>query len=211
MERQATNGYPVRLEVLLMKTCLMLLDLQHGILQSDRIPWESKDTPGKTIAAAQQLRSAARGAGVLDVGAVRPIHEGEFDRPRMQAALKSGKVPRKVLPMAVGSPDAPIEGEEVVHKMGVSAFCGTRVEGRLRNRGAQEVVVAGAFTHMVVERAVGQGFDLGFELHVAAGTCCSPTTALHEASLANGISNFARILGDIEAASAVLEAGRKVR
>ena len=127
-----------------------------------------------------------------------------LDEPRTAAAVKSGKTPRLIMPLGFGSADvefvlAPRADEEVDHKIGVSAFGGTRTETLLRNLGSTDVIVAGVFTHMAVESTVRHGFDLGFRLHVAAPACCSPTRALHDASLSTGISNFARVLTDTAA------------
>jgi nicotinamidase-related amidase len=200
-----------------MTTCFMLVDMQRGILQSARIPWESQDIPSLAIESANRLLAAARRVTpVVHVGVVRPLREGAFDQPRTQAAIKSGKAPRQVLPMVSGSADVefvcpPSEAEEIIHKVGVSAFAGTRAEMILRNYDTRDVVVAGAFTHMAVESTVRQGFDLGFRMHVAAAACCSPTKALHDAALSTGIANFARVLGDIESAVKALEDGRSAR
>jgi nicotinamidase-related amidase len=199
-----------------MSACLLLLDMQHGILRSGRIPWESPQLPELAIKSAGELLGAARRLRmpVVHVGVIRPHEEGAFDRPRTQAAARSGKVPRQILPMAASSKDvefvlAPAGQEEVVHKNGVSAFVGTRAELLFRNLGADDIFVAGAFTHMVVESTVRHGFDLGLRMHVVADACCSPTKALHEGALATGIPNFAFVLGDSKSAITAWETGVK--
>lgn len=193
-----------------MSACLMLLDLQHGILRSGRMTWERPDIPVAATDAAEALVSEARRARIpiIHVGVVRPLAPGSLDQPRTSAAAKSGKVPRQVLPMLRGSEDVsfvirPADDEEVVHKIGVSAFVGTRAEALLRNLDARDVFVAGAFTHMVVESTVRHGFDLGFRMTVAADACCSPTKALHDSALSTGIPNFARVLSGVAALEAL--------
>ncbi|MGE0852689.1 MAG: isochorismatase family protein [Hyphomicrobiaceae bacterium] len=148
---------------------------------------------------------------VIHVGVARPLKAGLLDEPRTATAIKSGKVPRQILPLAPGRTEGgfvltPNADEEVDYKIGVSAFAGT--ETLLRNLGNPDVIVAGVFTHMAVESTVRHGFDLGFRLHVATPECCAPTRALHEASLSTGSPNFARELADT---AAVAEAMRTLK
>jgi len=189
-----------------MTIALVLLDLQNGILLSDRIAWEDSATPTRTLDAARMLLEGARAARVpvIHVGVVRPHARGAFDALRTANAVKSGKPPREVLAMAAGTRDvefvlSPQAGEETVHKIGVSAFQGTRLDTLLRNGGVSDVVVAGAFTHMVVESTVRQGFDLGYRMTVAEDACCAPVSAPHKNALATGIPNFALVVKAIDA------------
>jgi nicotinamidase-related amidase len=189
-----------------MTIALVLLGLQKGILLSDRIAWEDPATPRKALSAAETLLSGARAAGtaVIHVGVARPLARGAFDALRTANAIKSGRVPRDVLGMAPGSADVefvlqPTASEETVHKIGVSAFQGTRLDTLLRNAGIRDVVVAGAFTHMVVESTVRQGFDLGYRMTVVEDACCAPALGPHSAALTIGIPNFAAIVKTAEA------------
>ena len=189
-----------------MTIALVLLDLQKGIVQSDKIPWEDSATPRNALSAAKTLLDGARSARIpiFHVGVVRPLARGTFDVVRTATAAKSGKPPREVLALAAGSVDvefvlAPQPGEEIVHKIGVSAFQGSRLDTLLRNAGASDVYVAGAFTHMVVESSVRQGFDLGYCMHVVRDACCAPAAVPHNNALATGIPNFARVLDAAEA------------
>jgi nicotinamidase-related amidase len=183
-------------------TALVLLDIQRGILASDAIRFEDPARPAAVLESTGALLAAARRAGspVIHVGVVRAERRGSFDDPRTAAAKSSGKTPRDMLPLAAGSPEVEflhpvLSGEEVVHKMGVSAFEGTRLDQLLRSAGAQEVIVAGAFTHMVVESTVRQGFDLGYRMTVASDGCCAPRNALHDNALTMTLPNFAVVEG----------------
>ncbi|MBS0320777.1 MAG: cysteine hydrolase [Proteobacteria bacterium] len=197
-----------------MTVALVLLDLQVGLVRSPRIAWEDPATPGRAIEAARALLDAARGNGVpvIHVGVVRPHARGQFDTPRTMVARKSGRIPRDVAPLEAGSDDTafvlvPGPGEEVVHKVGVSAFQGTRLDALLRNAGIHDVVVAGAFTHMVVESTVRQGFDLGYRMTVVTDACCAPVAAAHQAAMTVGIPSFAIVAG-LEESVALLAQGR---
>ena len=196
-----------------MSACLVLLDLQEGILRTGPITFDDPNRVESVLTAASRLLEAARAAKsmVVHVGVARPHRRGLFDEKRSAAALKTGKAPRDILPLSKGSPEtafvlAPEASEEVVYKSGVSAFQGTQLDSLLRNAGIRDVVVAGAFTHMVVESTVRQGFDMGYRMHVAESACCSPVIDLHRSSLTVGIPNFAQVL-DVESAANLLQQG----
>ncbi len=187
---------------------LVLLDIQRAIVASDAIQFENPGLRDDCIRAAAALLDAARKAGapIVHVGVVRPARKGFADTPRTNAALASGKVPRDILPMSAGTQAvefvlAPATAEDVVHKSGVSAFEGTRLDQLLRSGGVTELVIAGAFTHMVVESTARQGFDLGYRVVVAKDACCAPKNVLHDNSFATGIPNFAIIEDSAKAAS----------
>jgi len=189
-----------------MNTALVLLDLQKGIVLSEKIAWEDPQVPRLALKAAETLLHGARAAGspVIHVGVVRPHRRGAFDEVRTANAHKSGRAPRDVLALAAGSADiefalAPFAGEEIVHKTGVSAFQGTQLDTLLRHSEVRNVVVAGAFTHMAVESTVRQGFDLGYRMIVVRDACCAPVAAAHNSALNIGIPNFAAIVETAEA------------
>jgi nicotinamidase-related amidase len=189
-----------------MSLALVLLDLQKGILQSPAIHWEDPSTPSRTIAAAGRVLTAARDAGalVVHVGVQRPHRRGTSDVLRTANARTSGRSPRDILALAPGSEEvafvvAPATGEEIVYKVGVSAFQGTRLDALLRNAAATDVLVAGAFTHMVVESTVRQGFDLGYRMAVIEDACCAPASAPHQSAMSVGIPAFADVTRSDEA------------
>lgn len=182
-----------------MPIALCLLDFQRGIVLSHDIKWESPTVAPEAIAGAQLLLDAARANHiiVIHVAVVRPHRRGHFDAIRTATAVRLLRPPRDVVPLAAGTPDidlvlAPRADEEVVYKVGVSAFQNTRLDTLLRNAGADEVYIAGAFTHMVVESTARQGFDLGYRMTVVRDACCAPVAAAHDNALATGIPNFAR-------------------
>jgi biuret amidohydrolase len=196
-----------------MPAALVLLDLQHGILSSPAVAWENPRTPAMVTATADELLRAGRAARLLVVhaGVVRAQARGALDEIRTSAAHKSGRAPRDVLAMAAGTRDvefalAPVAGEEIVHKMGVSAFAGTRLDLLLHSVGVRDVFIGGVFTHMVVESTARQGFDLGYRMHVVSDACAAPATAPHQNALATGIPNFAVVLNVGDAVAAMVKA-----
>jgi nicotinamidase-related amidase len=197
-----------------MTTALVLLDLQRSLVANDALAFENPALRDGCVRAATALLDAARKAGapVVHVGVVRPARKGFADTPRTQAAIASGKVPRDILPMAAGSEGVQFvlqveSGEDIVHKAGVSAFEGTRLDQLLRSAGVTDVVIGGAFTHMVVESTARQGFDLGYRMVVAKDACCAPKNVLHDNSLATGIPNFAVVEEASQAAARFAKQG----
>lgn len=195
-----------------MTVAVVLLDLQRGILHAPGLPWDDVGTPGRVLDAARCLLAGAREAGVpvIHVGVARARRSGLFDRPRTAVADKTGKAPRQAMPLAPGTADIdfllePHAEEERIFKMGVSAFHGTALDGHLRSQGVRDVIIAGTFTHMVVESTARQGFDLGYTMHVCAQACCAPKQQIHDTSLTVGIPAFARV-HDLEAALKLMEA-----
>jgi nicotinamidase-related amidase len=190
-----------------MTRALVLLDLQAGILRAPGLPWDDPATPDRVLQAAKKLLDAARSAKapVVHVGVNRARHRGGFDQPRTAMADRLGKAPRDAMPLLAGTPEVAFllqaEAEEdIVHKVGVSAFQGTQLDQLLRSHGVEEVVIGGAFTHMVVESTARQGFDLGYRMVVCSEICCAPKQQVHEGSLNTGIPNFARVVSLDEAA-----------
>lgn len=196
-----------------MTISLILLDFQQGILRAPGLPWDDAETPDKVLRAAKILLAAARetGAPVIHVGVARARRSGLADEPRTAMADKLGKAPRQAMPLAPDTPDIafllePKADEEQVYKTGVSAFHGTALDGHLRSQGARDVIIAGAFTHMVVESTARQGFDLGYALHVCSDASCAPKQQVHDTALSVGIPNFARVV-DLDGALKLLKAG----
>lgn len=196
-----------------MTVALVLLDIQRGILQAPGLPWDDPDTPEKVLKAADRLLGEARTAGrpVIHVGVARARRSGSFDEPRTAVADSIGKSPRQAMPLAPDTPDIefllePRDDEERVYKIGVSAFHGTPLDTHLRSQGVRDVLIAGAFTHMVVESTARQGFDLGYSMHVCSDASCAPKQQIHDASLSTGIPGFARV-HDLEAAVSLITGG----
>ncbi|TCT09628.1 cysteine hydrolase [Paralcaligenes ureilyticus] len=184
-----------------MATALVLLDIQRAILDPNIIKFQDTSIPATTVEAASALVAAARSVGmpVIHVGVTRPYIRGAFDAIRTSNAEAAGKAPRDILALAQRSKGIeflipPLGEEEVIYKIGVSAFAGTRLDQLLRNQSIQEIIVAGAFTHMVVESTVRSGFDLGYRMVVAKDACCAPARPPHENSFTTGIPNFAIVL-----------------
>lgn len=74
---------------------------------------------------------------------------------------------------------APTPGELILPKSCSSVFIGTNLDFLLRRLGITSLVVGGVVTHACVERAIGDGYDLGYSLVLLRDGCASLTDELH--------------------------------
>jgi len=68
---------------------------------------------------------------------------------------------------------APRAGEPVVEKNFPNAFRATDLEARLRAAGVDQLVIAGAMSHMCIDATARAAFDHGFKCTVAEDACAT--------------------------------------
>lgn len=154
---------------------LLLIDCQR--LFADPESPAALPGAGRACRAAARDLSAARREG-------RPVvHVRFLTRPRSPMA-------RRWRPLLAESPWAgpwpPLAerpGEPVVVKEGYSAFRGTSLARRLRNRGVRRVLLAGFMTDLCVQASAADAFEEGFAVRVRAAACASRTPARHRRGL----------------------------
>jgi nicotinamidase-related amidase len=88
---------------------------------------------------------------------------------------------------------APAAGEAVITKHAVNAFQGTDLKQRLDALGVDQLVIAGAMSHMCIEGATRAAADLGYECRVIHDACATrdqewigrvvPAADVHAASM----------------------------
>jgi len=80
---------------------------------------------------------------------------------------------------------APVDGEPVFEKLGMSAFVGTPLESVLRDRGVTTVILVGAVLETGIEPTARHAADLGFLPVVVEDACGIVEPAAAERSLAS--------------------------
>ncbi len=99
---------------------------------------------------------------------------------------------------------APLPVESVFVKHYPNSFRDTPLLDALREGGIQRLVVAGSMTHMCIDTTVRAGYDLGFEILLAADACATrslsylgqtiPAQQVHAVFLAAIDGTFAKVL-----------------
>ncbi len=173
-----------------MKSALILIDLQN-----DYFPGGAMELAGMTGAAAKarDLLTAFRQAG----------------RPRFHVqhlALGPGATFfRPGTPgVEIHANVQPHEGEPVIQKHYPNAFRDTGLLEMLKTAGVEELIIAGAMSHMCIDASTRAAFDFGFSCTVIHDACASrdlvfqgrtiPAAQVHGAFMAALGMRFARIM-----------------
>ena len=92
--------------------------------------------------------------------------------------------------------------ELVIVKATSGSFARTPLEEWLRSRGATQIVLSGVFTNLCIDSTARAGFDLGFEVTVAADACAALSPELHANALASLGMIYAKIMSTNDVVSA---------
>jgi biuret amidohydrolase len=215
---------PQSISIDLKRTALIIIDMQRDFLE----PGGFGETLGNDVSLLQAavvplqaVLAAARAAGML------VIHTREGHRPDLSDAPPA-KVERGAPSMRIGdvgpmgrilvrgepghdivSALYPAEGEPVIDKPGKGAFYQTDLESMLKNRGIENLLVAGVTTEVCVNTTVREANDRGYRCIVLADCCASYFPEFHDMGLkmikAQGgifgwVSDSAKLLAALEAA-----------
>lgn len=82
----------------------------------------------------------------------------------------------------------------MVEKNTYSAFRNTRLEEKLLEMGAKEVIVTGVMTNLCCETTAREAFVRGFRVFFSADATATSDSELHEAALKNLAYGFAYLL-----------------
>lgn len=97
----------------------------------------------------------------------------------------------------------PHEGEKVVAKRHYSAFFGTDLEGWLRDRGVEDLVICGVMTNLCCETTARDAFMRDFRVFFCHDATATADPELHLAALKNLAYGFAVIVGVEEVVEAL--------
>lgn len=156
-------------------TALLVMDLQHAILQA-------VEDPGYVPRVAGAI-AAARAAGVPVVYVVigfRPGHVDISPRNAAFAALPGDRFTGDDPGAAIHPDVAPLPGDTIVTKKRVSAFAGSDLELVLRSAGVEHLVLTGVATSGVVLSTLRQAADLDFRLTVLSDACHDRDREVHD-------------------------------
>jgi nicotinamidase-related amidase len=139
---------------------LLIIDIQNDYFPGGAFPLVE---PEAAAAAARRVLDAFRASGepVVHLQHVWDAPDAEFMRPGTDGVEIHALV-------------APAGGELVIEKAAPNGFVGTALEGELRARGVEELVVAGMMSSMCVDATVRAAVDLGFTATVVHDGCAAP-------------------------------------
>ena len=142
-----------------MARALVIVDIQRDYFPGGRMPLHE---PEAAAAKAGEVLAAFRAAG-------DPVIHVQHQSPAGGPFLEEGTPGAEIMPAV-----EPRDDETVIHKREPNSFLGTGLEQRLRDHGADEVVVVGMMTSMCVDATTRAGADLGFTMTVVPDACAAP-------------------------------------
>lgn len=170
-----------------MNTALLLIDVQQAF---DDPAWGPRNNPGAEAAIARLL-AAFRAQGL-------PVIHVKHDSVEPHSTLRPDRPGNALKPEA-----APLAGEPLFSKSVNSAFIGTDLEARLRERGIGALVIAGFITNHCVSTTARMAGNLGFQVTVVEDACATfdfkdadgviPAATMHRIGLAELRGEFAEI------------------
>ena len=167
-----------------MTRALVIIDIQNDYFPNGR---HELVGPEAAAANAARLLAAQRAAGgpVFHVQHVWEGEDAEFFAPGTPGVEIHESV-------------RPLTGEPVVQKAYPNSFRETDLERRLRDAGADELLVVGMMTSMCVDATVRAAVDLGFGCTVAHDACATLDLEFGGATIpAAGVQGaFMAALGD---------------
>jgi nicotinamidase-related amidase len=173
-----------------MKSALILIDIQN-----DYFPGGALELAGMTQAAAQ-----ARAVLTMCRQARRPIFHVQHLALGPGAAFFRPNTPGVEINESV----RPLPGEALVRKHYPNAFRDTGLLEALTNAGVEEVIVAGAMSHMCVDATTRAAFDYSLTCTVIHDACATrdlvfqgqtiPAAQVHGAFMAALGMRYARVI-----------------
>jgi nicotinamidase-related amidase len=140
-----------------MRTALVIIDVQNGILQG-LDPERAGDTAAALDAVVARLRALIARARESAVPVIYVQHEGSPGH-----RLEPGGPGWEIRPEI-----APAPGEPVVRKRACDAFFETTLASHLATLGADRLVVAGCMTQYCVDTTVRRAVTLGYDVTLVA-------------------------------------------
>lgn len=180
------------------KPTLILIDAQKAFDDPEYGATESRNNPGAEANIARLL-AAWREAGAPIV------HVHHFETDPAYTMFHKGSEGFEFKPEA-----EPADGEPVIEKSVNSAFIGTDLEQRLRDAGAEALVMAGITTDHCVSTTVRMAGNMGFDTTVVDDACYTfprespdgevfPADLVHRIAIASLNEEFAEAVSTDEA------------
>lgn len=97
-------------------------------------------------------------------------------------------------PLSIIDPEISTPQAVAINKSRYDAFCNTRLENMLRDKGIERVVICGLLTHLCCETTARSAFMRGFEVFFAADGTATYNEQFHCAALLSLAHGFAALV-----------------
>lgn len=180
-------------------TALVVIDLQKGIV-GPPMAHPVEQVVGNTVALADAFRARDLPVVLVNVAGGPGVRT---DRSAAMAAAAGTGAGAGAAGAAAGPREFPADFAELLPELGagdadilvtkraVSAFAGTDLEARLRERGVTQIVLTGVATSAGVESTARAASDLGFHVTVATDACSDRSPVEHDFSATTALTRFA--------------------
>ncbi|MGJ8525055.1 Isochorismatase family protein YecD [Halomonadaceae bacterium LMG 33818] len=159
-------------------TALILIDLQAGIVKSDKGPYSADEIVTKGKALAETFRKAGAPVVLIKVG----FKAGEGPSRNVSNPSLPEQTPEGFDTLV---PDLEHDGDIVIQKHHWGAFTGTELDLQLRRHGIKTVVIGGIATNFGVESTARSAWELSYDVVIPEDACTSRNAELHEFSINN--------------------------
>ena len=184
-----------------MRCALIIQDMQNDVVM-DGGAFASSGSPAhcreqNAIANAKRLAEAARARGVMVIHVWFVVEPGApgvtANAPLFEGLIDAKALVRGTWGAAPVPGLEPQAGDQMVEKMRMSAWEGTRLEAMLKAAGRDFVIVTGAWTNMSIEHTARTGADKGFYMVVPEDCCSTMNAEWHIAAVNYAIQNVAMV------------------
>jgi nicotinamidase-related amidase len=170
------------------KTALVIIDLQKGIVGMPAAPYSAADVVEKSARLAKAFREKK-----APVVYVRVDMANVLNLPVDAPMRPPGTPPPPAAAMELVPEAGFQDGDILITKRHWGAFAGTELEQILRKRGVDTVVLTGISTNIGVESTARQGTGLGFAFVIAEDACSSRDASDHRHSMEKIFPRLARV------------------
>jgi nicotinamidase-related amidase len=158
-------------------TALVLIDLQGGILQFAKGPYNGDQVLATSGALARRFRAAGALVVLVRIGFADGLPD-LLSQPTDQPPPIRDSLPDGWWEQPKELEVAPTDLQITKRQWG--AFFGTELDLQLRRRGIATVVLGGIATNFGVESTARTGFELGYTLVLAEDAMSAPAAEMHE-------------------------------
>jgi len=181
------------------RAALVIQDMQNDVVM-DGGAFASSGSPAhcreqNAIANAKRLAEAARARGVMVIHVWFVVEPGApgvtANAPLFEGLIDAKALVRGTWGAAPVPGLEPQAGDQVVEKMRMSAWEGTRLETILKATGRDMIINTGAWTNMSIEHTARTGADKGYFMIVPEDCCSTMNADWHNASINFAMQNVA--------------------